>query len=344
LNVALLGVVVTAGVVGYRNVHQSQPTAVRQPATRTATAQTGAVTATVSASGTVTSGNVASADFVTAGTVTEIDVAVGDVVAKGRVLAKVDPSEANENLAVARSRLTAAREALTAAESAGSDEATLTNDESAVSQAQSTVDTAGAAVAGTVLTAPIAGTVTALNGSVGSPSSSGFLEISDLTALRVSASFGESDATRLKAGQAASVTWTAVSGTTATGTVTSVAPTATASSGVNSYAVTIALDAAPDGVRLGQSVTAAVTVASAENVLRVPVAAVHGSGGRRTVTVLAADGTTRVVTVTVGVEGDAFDQITSGLTEGQTVVLAVQASATSSGAANGFPGGPGFGG
>ncbi len=128
------------------------------------------------------------------------------------------------------------------------------------------MDEAAAGVTGTTLTAPMAGTVTAVNGTIGSSSggtssggsssggsasggsssgggsstggggqsgqsgqgsgssgssssssgsgssSSGFIDISDLSKLEVSAAFAEADATKLKAGQTATVTWNALAG------------------------------------------------------------------------------------------------------------------------------------
>src|SRR5882672_1665839 len=91
-----LGVLALAGAGwAYQTVAVSHPTSTASSgATRRVTVSTGAVTATVSASGTVASANTAGANFITAGTVTEIDVKVGGTVTKGQVLAKVDPSSA----------------------------------------------------------------------------------------------------------------------------------------------------------------------------------------------------------------------------------------------------------
>src|SRR2546421_12636065 len=60
---------------------------------------------TVSAAGTLQSGYTANADFATSGTVTEIDVKVGDVVAVGQQLAKLDATEANQQVKAAQSSL-----------------------------------------------------------------------------------------------------------------------------------------------------------------------------------------------------------------------------------------------
>ena len=59
--------------------------------------------------------------------------------------------------------------------------------------------------------------------------------------MQVSASFAEADATKLKVGQTATVTWAALTGATATGKVATIAPTATTANNVNSYAVVVSL-------------------------------------------------------------------------------------------------------
>lgn len=355
LNVGLAVASLAGAGWAYQAVTSSSSASNDTASRRTATVSTGDVTATVSASGSITSAQVSEANFVTNGTVTEIDVAVGDTVSKGQVLAKVDPSAAEESLATAKANLKAAKEALSSAKSssaAGS--ATISSAQATVTSAQETVNSAQRAVDGTVLKASMAGTVTAVNGTVGNSSStpssgasstsgstgssasSGFVEIADLSKLRVSADFAEADATRLKAGQRATITWSALSGATATGAVVSIAPTATTSNNVNSYAVKLGVDKAPNGVRMGQTVSATVTVASATNVVRVPTAAVRSAGGRYSVDVLSGT-QTQTVLVEVGVQGDSFYEVRSGLSVGQQVVLQQNTSNGSNG--NGLPGG-----
>ena len=328
----------------------------------------GAVSATVSASGTVHSGTTAAANFVTAGTVTEIAVKVGDPVTQGQTLAKVDAAAANGQLSTARANLAAAQQSLTRAQGNGSDAATVASISAQVTQANTAVETAQRAVAGTVLTAPIAGTVIAVNGAVGSPSSgsssgtsgggatgstssssssaassTGFITLADLTKLQVSAAFAEADATKLKVGQTATVTWSALSGARATARITTIAPTATTANNVNTYAVVSTLDSVPTGARIGQSATVRVTVAEVANALRAPTAAVRTAGGQRTVQVRTAGGDTEQRTVQVGVEGDSFVEITSGLTEGEQLVIQPTTSSTTGTTNQQGPGGQ-FGG
>jgi len=281
-------------------------------------------------------------------------------VAKGQVLATVDPTSANAQLTTAQANLNAAKASLTRANGSG-DDATIAQAQAQVTTAQAAVNDASRAVTGTTLTAPMPGTVTAINGSVGaasgggsgggsgsgsassSSSSSGFIQLADLTVMQVSANFAEADATRLKVGQTTTVSWAALTGATATGKVATIAPTATTSNNVNSYAVILYLDSVPTGVRIGQTVTAKVTVDQASNVLRLPNAAVRSVGNRHQVTVETATNATEVRFVEVGVEGDTFTEITSGVAEGDQVVIVTTTTGTTTGT-GGLGGFGGFGG
>ncbi|WP_433212789.1 efflux RND transporter periplasmic adaptor subunit [Dactylosporangium sp. CS-047395] len=332
--------------------------------TRLVAVTQGTVSQTVSATGSVASAATANANFTTSGTVTEVDVKVGDVVTKGQTLAKVDPTAAQASLDTAKANLTAAKAALTRDENNDADDATIASAEAQVATAQANVTSAQATVNGTVLTAPIAGTVTAVSGAVGSSSSSsssssnsggggtgtgttssassssGFVQLADLSKLQVNASFAEADATKLKAGQTANITWSALSGTRATGKVATISPTATTTNNVNSYAVAISLDSLPEGVRLGQSTTAVVTIAEAQNALRIPSTALRTAGGQRTVQV-SVNGATEERQVEVGITGGGFVEVKSGLQAGEQVVVTTTTSNSTTGTNNQqqFPGG-----
>jgi macrolide-specific efflux system membrane fusion protein len=241
----------------------------------------------------------------------------------------------------------------------------------AVTQAKSDLATAQGDVAKAVLTAPIAGTVTAVgatvgstvgNGSSGSSTasasstvSSGFATIADLTVLTTSASFAEADAAHLSVGQVAAVTFPAVPDASATAKVTSISPTGTTTNGVVTYAATVTLDAAPAGVRLGQ--TADVTVTTAEvtdavtlpsNAVTVGMVAADGTTSG-TVRIVAADGTTTATAVTIGLQGDSTTQIVSGVAAGDKVVVSLDTAVGTTttnqqlrgsfGGAGAFPGG-----
>lgn len=333
--------------------------------TRTVAVAQGTVTATVTADGSIGSANTMSADFATGGTVTAIKVKVGDKVAKGAVLATVDATEVKESLATAERNLDAARDALERAEDGG-DDSGIANAENQVDQAESAVAAAQRTVAGTVLKAPMAGTVVAVSGAVGgssggssgggggnnsssSSSGSGFVQLADLTKLQVTAGVAEADATRLKVGQSARVTWNALTGATATGKVSAISPTASSGNTVT-YPIEVLLDSIPEGTRLGQTVSLSVTVDEVADAVYVPAAAVRTAGGRTTV-IVVKDGVQETRAVEIGLKGDAYTVIVSGVTVGEQVVLATVTSGTGNqlqfpaGGPGGFTGGGGgFGG
>jgi macrolide-specific efflux system membrane fusion protein len=344
----------------YRTVSGPDTAAAAASSVRTIPVQQGSVTASVTADGTLESASTAAASFVTGGTVTSISVGVGDKVKKGQVLAKVDAAAAKRDLAAAEADLTAARDSLERAEDADSDTSTAENE---VAQAQLAVDKASAAVDGTVLEAPMAGTVVAVNGTLGSNSgasggqqgdtstaSTGFIDLADLTKLQVKADFAEADATRLKEKQAATVTWNALSGTSRSARVAAVDPQATTANDVVTYGVTLTLDKAPAGAKPGQTVSVSVVTGTAEDAVYVNPAAVTTVGNRHTVTVLSG-GRQQIRTVEIGLEGDQATQIVSGADPGEQVVITAASSTTGSntgrvpagGGLGGFPGGGGAG-
>jgi macrolide-specific efflux system membrane fusion protein len=111
------------------------------------------------------------------------------------------------------------------------------------------------------------------------------------------------------------------------------------------YAATLTITSDTSNLRTGLSASIQVTTGQATNALSVPTAAVSGTGANRTVLLVGAGGSTTRTSVTVGVEGDSNDQITSGLTEGQQVQIPQVASAGNGGFPSGvFPGGFGGGG
>jgi multidrug efflux pump subunit AcrA (membrane-fusion protein) len=366
LDATLAVIAVLGAVVAYYLVVGTDRASATPSTARTVPVTQGVVTATVTATGSVQSAATAAADFITGGTVVSIAVHVGDTVAKGQELARVDPTSSQASVDTASANLTAARASLTRAQNGG-DDATIAAARAQVTTANADLASAQRALAGTILTAPMGGTVTAITGSVGgssggsgsstgssgggaagagssTSSGSGFMQLADLTQMQVAASFAEADATKLKTGQPAHVTWAALTDATADGTVATIAPTATTANNVNSYAVVVSLQNLPAGVRIGQTVTVSVTTGEAADAIRVPTAAVRTVGNRHVVTVVTS-GQNEVREVEVGVEGDTFVEITSGLDVGEQVALVTTSTTTNTnGGPGGFVPGGGFGG
>ncbi|HEX4679332.1 MAG TPA: biotin/lipoyl-binding protein [Gaiellaceae bacterium] len=269
--------------------------------------------------------------------------------------------------------------------------ATLAQDSAQVLQAQVSLASAKRTLDQTVLRAPAAGTVASVGGTLGqsvsgsgtsanssttssststtgssggsasssagstSSSSSAFVTLVNLQGLQVTASFSETDAAKIRLGQAGTITVSALPNKQLAAHVVAIDTSGTSSSGVVTYTVTMALDRTIAGLKPGMSANASVTTGERDNVLNVPNAAVTGSGSNATVKVLK-NGVQSTVNVVAGLKGDSATEIVSGLTAGQQVVtssgLAPTAGAGAAagttrpgGAAGGFPGGGGgFGG
>ncbi|MEV4148511.1 HlyD family efflux transporter periplasmic adaptor subunit [Amycolatopsis sp. NPDC049691] len=392
INGALVVLLAGAGFGIYQAFSPEPNTA--QAQTRSTPVRRATVTETISAAGTIASSYTGAANFSTAGKVTSIDVKVGDVVSAGQKLATIDSTQAAKQLQVAKANLAVAQDSLDSAEDAEDTPATgqnsqnstqsaannVTSAQAKLDQAQLDVQTAQTALDNTTLYAPGAGTVTAINGTVGqqsssgsasssqstssssgsgqggqgssnsaaassgSSSSSGFITITNMTGLVVNTSVAEIDVSKVKTGQKATVTLNALPDKPIQATVSSINLTPTTSGSVVSYGAQLALTDPPDGLRPGQSASVVITVAEAQNALSVPAAAVTTAGNTNIVTV-QENGQNVPRQVQVGIRGESTVQITSGLTEGENVVLTGASTGTTgtgrtgTGGTGGFPGG-----
>ncbi len=115
-------------------------------------------------------------------------------------------------------------------------------------------------------------------------------------------------------------------------------------SGSISYPVTVDVADPSDTIVAGADAAVSITLATASNVLAVPTSAVHYQGATAYVDLLR-NGKSIRHTVTVGAVGPALTEVTSGLSEGQRVILAdLNASVPSSSSTlTGRFGGGGFG-
>jgi HlyD family secretion protein len=243
--------------------------------------------------------------------------------------------------------------------------ARLRNAQAAVRVAQQDVDN-------TVLYAPTAGMVSAVNGRAGefvgeasgttpvapgstaripdsadltsnggsgngTGGSSPLIVLNNLDTFQLVVPFEESDAARIAVNQQVEVTVDAVPDLRAPATVLAIAPTGTPSNGIVEYNATIVLREGDPRLRDGQTALADVITESVDNVLRVPSAAVRREGSSTLVDVRGEDGQPVATPFDAGAVGDEYTQVLSGLREGQELLLPQTQQASS-------PGGPGGGG
>jgi multidrug efflux pump subunit AcrA (membrane-fusion protein) len=160
------------------------------------------------------------------------------------------------------------------------------------------------------------------SGGGSSGAATAFAVLGNVAGLQVVAPFAEADAARVQGSQEASVTFDAVPGVTVPAHVLAVAVGGTVVSNVTNYYVTLTLDQASQQLKSGMTANASVVVSQASDVLMVPNSAITRLGSQAYVTVLSRDGTTQTrVPVQTGTVGDSTTEITSGLSQGDRVVL-----------------------
>lgn len=256
--------------------------------------------ATVSMAGAATVYSVGS------GTVTGFDKLAGSKVAKGEVLCTIE-SEANRAQAE-NARLSVASANL----SAGSAADNLDDYR---------------------IESPISGTVIEKKFKAGDKvdgAASGTLAmIYDMSYLKVEMGVNELDIGKVRAGQTVEITAAALMGQTFRGTVERVSVNGTTTSGFTTYPVTIVVEDYGD-LKPGMNVSATILGETVENALCVPVGAVNrgntvlvpGEGAMTEDGAAVADPfKLEERPVTLGRSDGAYIEITSGLSEGETVLI-----------------------
>jgi len=331
-------------------------------ATATAQVTTTDVESTVSADGTVEPKDSADVDFDSDGTIRAVNVEVGDQVRVGTVLAIASSSTAGVELTAAKVGLAAAKKSLHAAkenydvvkkssenlsdddreQKRSSAKSEIASAESAVASAQSSVAQAQDSLSKLTLTAPVAGTVLAVNRTVGESTNSNngtdssdsdsdepFVTIANLGTWYVDCDFSEADVAKVHKGDAVDITFGSLPDETFTGTVKSIDLTATTSDSVTTYGVKVQITSAPKELRDGASATVTVTTASARDVLAVPTSAVTTDSQGQSTVKKVVNGRSTAQVVQIGIKGDLFTQVTGGLKEGDTVELGATSTSSS---------------
>ncbi|GAC1695575.1 MAG: hypothetical protein NVS9B6_01450 [Candidatus Limnocylindrales bacterium] len=194
------------------------------------------------------------------------------------------------------------------------------------------------------LKAPSAGVVASVSGQIGEFVSGGgvtnpFILLADTTGVALHGTIGEADVAKLRLGQVATLTVDAVGTGRMTGKVSALDPIATIAQGVPVYGIDVLIDIPNPQLRPGMSGTAAIIIASRQNVLTVPNLAVRTANGRRSVQLLK-DGQAVDTDVTFGISNETVTEVTTGLQEGDTVVLPQPRAAASGAGGVRIGGGP----
>ena len=167
------------------------------------------------------------------------------------------------------------------------------------------------------------------------------------SSLVATADVSQLDVAKLKVGQRVTLTFDALDGADASGTVDDIADAPESTEGsagtttVVQYPVTVRIGKLPTGTRDGMTGQASVVTASRRNVVTVPSSAIGGSSTNPTVQVVE-DGAVSTRSVVVGLVTTPGSEILTGLQAGEQVVTGTIATDTEAANQN-QPGGGGFG-
>jgi HlyD family secretion protein len=211
----------------------------------------------------------------------------------------------------------------------------IASDQADIDTAQAQLTSAEQSLKEATLTSPINGTVVSVGITVGDTVSAGssteIITIIGTNAYEVQGTLDSSQVPSIKVGQSASVEVDGANGAM-DGTVSQVGPVQS-SNGSYSYPVIVALPSSANTMFSGSSANITITTGSVSNVVAVPTSAVQSLNTRTYVLELDKGELTRKV-IKVGMIGNEYTQVLSGLSPGQSVVLADYSEAVPSTSTN----------
>ena len=314
----------------------------KQAATTTYTVRTGTISATIRATGRVEPVRSLQLAFRSGGEVLrKIYVKTGDTVPAGTLLAELDSTSLERNLAQVEGQRDITRYNLSAAQERAASAPTSTpaanptptsqvpasfSDLYAAARQSELADlqltAARLALEGSKLYAPFDGTVLAINNQEGEFVNGAFLTFADLRTLQVRADVDELDVPNAEVGQAVTVSLDAFPGRTFPGRITVVSPSATQRQGSSVYPAVVAFTQPPTvKLRPGMAANLNINSISKQAVVLVPTRAIETIGLRKFVTLLKTDNSSEKVPVEVGLTNGANTEIVSGLNSGDKISL-----------------------
>jgi len=194
--------------------------------------------------------------------------------------------------------------------------------DSELALAQAKYDAAKAVLESLEIKAPINGIVFAVSAKVGQTyqAETALFTIGDPKKLEVQANITEEDFPIVSVGQEVELFFDARPEISIHGRVSRIIPQRNEGDSSPLYDIYITLDEVPDGLADGMTADAAITIAKHAGVLCLPRAVVRASGNDTTI-VKVWDGLQEMEKeITVGLRGDTYVEIVSGLSEGEQVV------------------------
>jgi len=208
-------------------------------------------------------------------------------------------------------------------------EAKYKNQQAAISQAQVAVNNAWLSyqLTSPIITAPVSGTIIGLNFVPGMTIDNSSSKSQQVVAVIrtegtpiASFNLSELDVSVVKPGQKATIKVDSFPDKTFTGKVMSVDRVGTMTNGVTVYPVLIQFDTSSNEVLPNMAASVNIIIEIKDDVLMIPSSAIQKQNGQNVVTVLK-NGKEQQKIVEVGISSDTHTEITSGLSEGEVVII-----------------------
>lgn len=200
-----------------------------------------------------------------------------------------------------------------------------------IEQAQLNLEQTQSNLANTVIEAPFAGLIVAVNVQEGTqaPVSSPAFTLVDDAAFYVDVTIDEIDIGKVAVGQSADVTLDAFPDTIVSGTVENIAPSSINIGGIIAYRVKVHLTETGDAVlRDGMTANVVIHTRTIENILLIPNWAIRtdqsGQEPQLYCYVLRSDGAPERRNIILGHYSEGFTEVLDGLEEGDTIALVAE--------------------
>lgn len=355
----IVGLIIIGGSYYWYNKSKATPVVLQY---KTTAVTKGTLISSISGSGNVIVDQSATVDPTITGTVTNLAVNIGDSVKKGQTLFTIvndqlgiDANQTKLSYIQAQSSLESAKASKKQASydldhnSSGSAtknilknkleaaKISLTSAEENVPLAQAKYQNALTDAAKRTVTAPISGTINAINIKNGddlsrlssNSNSSAPIIIGDLATLKAQVQVNEVDISNVSIGQKATMTFNGIEGLSLTGKVEKMDSLGTLTSGVVTYNVTIGFDSLDERIKPAMSVSASIITDAKQDVLLVPNSAVKTQNGSSYVQFLT-NGTPEQIPIEIGLSNNTETQIISGIKAGDNVITqTIKSGATS---------------
>ncbi len=266
----------------------------------------------------------------------EIEVAVQTLAHNIALLSDLNAPDALE-IDIARQEIAVALdEASTAREELGEllnpDPVTVAVRRAEVATAQENLDAAHTAIERSRIIAPFDGVVAKISAEIGTniAKDAEMVEIVDPSIVEISGNVDEVDVLFLQVGDPAAIELEALGAELLAGHISDIAAFGESNQGVVTYPVTIQTEQ-PSGNQLpeGLSAVAEVIIREQNDQLLVPIQALFGSVNQPVLLISNPDGTLQPHNVTLGISDDFWTVIESGVSEGDTLLMAVVGADTS---------------